>query len=95
MLTQRSWDDEIRGLLYKDEDAQKVFLTIADRMARSTTQLSADLGLPHDQVQNALDLLEKAELVQPGALTDAPGSAFYSITSKGSRAARSLRRMKR
>ncbi|MFQ6058411.1 MAG: hypothetical protein ACE5MB_05990 [Anaerolineae bacterium] len=94
MFRQSLWDDEIQGLLYKDEVARRVFLTIAQNLARSTTQLSADLGIPHDQVQDALDKLEKVELIRSGSLTEAPGSAFYSITSKGSRLARSLRRMK-
>ena len=70
-------------------------MTIAENLARSTTQLSADLEISHDQVREALDRLEKAELIQTGALTEAPGSAFYSISLKGSRVARSLRRMKR
>ncbi|HID87326.1 MAG TPA: ArsR family transcriptional regulator [Anaerolineae bacterium] len=94
MFKQSLWDDEIQGLLH-DEVARGVFLTIAQNLARSTTQLSADLGIPHDQVRDALDKLEKAELIRPGALTEAPGSAFYSITPRGSRLARSLRRMKR
>lgn len=94
MFKQSSWDDGIEGLLYEDKVARGVFRTIAEKLARSTTQLSADLGVPHDKVQVALDQLEKAELIQPGALTDAPGSAFYSITPKGSRVARSLRRIK-
>jgi predicted ArsR family transcriptional regulator len=95
MFKQSWYEGEVERLLYEDKVAQECFSIIAQTQARSTTQLSADLGIPHDQIQEALDKLEKAELIEPGALTEAPGSAFYSITFKGSRVARSLRRMKR
>jgi DNA-binding IclR family transcriptional regulator len=73
--------------------ARDVLLDIVRAHARTTTQISADLRIPHKEVRKVLNELEKEGFVESQPLGGLPtsASALYSATKKGVLAARSLR----
>lgn len=70
--------------------AREILLDIVRANARSTTQISADLRVPHGKVHKVLNELEKEGFLEGQPLAKVPTSAtaLYSATEKGVAAAR-------
>jgi DNA-binding HxlR family transcriptional regulator len=83
-------------LLLNNKLAREILLDIVRSQARSTTQISADLRIPHGKVREVLNELEQEGFLEGQSLAKVPTSAtaLYSATEKGVAAARSIETMK-
>ena len=83
-------------ILFDNQLAREILLDVVRAQARSTTQISADLRVPHVKIREALNDLEKEGFLEGQALAKVPteATALYSATEKGVEAARALETMK-
>ena len=84
-------------ILFENQLAREILLEVVRAQARSTTQISADLRVPHEKIRETLTELENEGLLEGQALAKVPTrvTALYSATEKGVQAARTLEIMQR
>ena len=89
-------DQRKSEILFDNQLAREILMDVVRAQARSTTQISADLRIPHGKIREVLEALEKEGFLEGQPLTKVPtkASALYSATEKGVEAARTLENLK-